>query len=187
MCVCLSFSRRRHSSWGFPSILLGLDPGNSQLLSKLPSKNLGTLGHKPFLFIHVPSNTITWDTIPNTWKSIIYLSLYLLLLLLSRFSRVQLCVTPKMAAHQAPLSLGFSRQEHWEWVASSFSHAWKWKVKVKSLSHVRLLATPWDAACQAPTSIGFSRQEYWSGVTLPSPITVFECHIIHILYKILTF
>ena len=37
----------------------------------------------------------------------------LLLLLLSRFSRVQLCVTPETAAHQAPPSLGFSRQEHW--------------------------------------------------------------------------
>ena len=37
----------------------------------------------------------------------------LLLLLLSRFSRVQLCATPQMASYQAPLSLGFSRQEHW--------------------------------------------------------------------------
>ena len=37
----------------------------------------------------------------------------LLLLLLSHFSRVQLCATPWMAAHQAPRSLGFSRQEHW--------------------------------------------------------------------------
>ena len=37
----------------------------------------------------------------------------LLLLLLSRFSRVRLCATPKTAAHQAPLSLGVSRQEHW--------------------------------------------------------------------------
>ena len=36
-----------------------------------------------------------------------------LLLLLSRFSRVRLCATPLMAAHQAPPSLGFSRQEHW--------------------------------------------------------------------------
>ena len=41
------------------------------------------------------------------------LSLLLLLLLLSRFSRVQLCGIPQMAAHQAPLSLGFSRQEYW--------------------------------------------------------------------------
>ena len=56
-----------------------------------------------------------------------------------------------------------------EWVAISFSNAWKWKGKVKSLSRVRLLATPWTAAHQAPSSIGFSRQEYWSGVPLPSP------------------
>ena len=40
-------------------------------------------------------------------------TLLLLLLLLSRFSRVRLCATPEMAAHQAPRSLGFSRQEHW--------------------------------------------------------------------------
>ena len=56
-----------------------------------------------------------------------------------------------------------------EWVAISFSNAWKWKVKVKSLSHFRLLATPWTAAHQAPPSMGFSRQEYWIGVPLPSP------------------
>ena len=55
-----------------------------------------------------------------------------------------------------------------EWVAISFSNAWKWKVKVKSLSHVQLLATPWNAAYQAPLSMGFSRQEYWSGLPLPS-------------------
>ena len=57
-----------------------------------------------------------------------------------------------------------------EWVAISFSNAWKWKVKGKSLSHARLLATPWIAAHQAPPSMGFSRQEYWSGVPLPSPL-----------------
>ena len=56
-----------------------------------------------------------------------------------------------------------------EWVAISFSNAWKWKVKVKSLSHVRLLAAPWTAAYQTPPSMGFSRQEYWSWVPLPSP------------------
>ena len=44
-----------------------------------------------------------------------------------------------------------------EWVDISFSHAWKWKVKVKSLSCVQLLATPWTAAYQAPPSMGFSR------------------------------
>ena len=55
-----------------------------------------------------------------------------------------------------------------EWVAISFSNAWKWKVKVKSLNCVRLLATPWTAAYQAPPSMGFSRQEYWSGLPLTS-------------------
>ena len=58
-----------------------------------------------------------------------------------------------------------------EWVAISFSNAWKWKVKVKSLSRIRLFATPWTAAYQAPLSMGFSRQEYWSGVPLPSLMT----------------
>ena len=59
-----------------------------------------------------------------------------------------------------------------ERVAISFSNAWKWKVKVKSLSGVRLLATPWTAAYQAPPSMGFARQEYWSGVPLPSPFFI---------------
>ena len=57
-----------------------------------------------------------------------------------------------------------------EWVAISFSSAWKWKVKVKSLSHVRLFATPWTAASQAPLSLRFPRQKYWSGLLLPSPL-----------------
>ena len=55
-----------------------------------------------------------------------------------------------------------------EWVAISFSNAWKWKVKVKSLSRVWALATLWTADYQAPPSMGFSRQEYWSRVPLPS-------------------
>ena len=56
-----------------------------------------------------------------------------------------------------------------EWVAISFSNAWKWKVKVKLLSSVWPSVIPWTAAFQAPLSMGFSRQEYWSGVPLPSP------------------
>ena len=55
-----------------------------------------------------------------------------------------------------------------EWVAISFSNAWEWKVKGKSLSRVWLLATPWTAAYQAPLPMGFSRQEYWSGLPLSS-------------------
>ena len=64
---------------------------------------------------------------------------------------------------------GFLQARILQWVAISFSNAWKWKVKVKSLSCVRLLATSWTTAYQAPPSVGFSRQEYWSGVPLPSP------------------
>ena len=60
-----------------------------------------------------------------------------------------------------------------EWVAISFSNAWKWKMKVKSLSCVQLLVTPWLVAHQAPPSMGFPRQEYWSGLPLPSPLFLY--------------
>ena len=93
------------------------------------------------------------------------------LLLLSRFSHVRLCATPETAAHQAPPSPGFSRQEHWSGLPFPSpmheSEKWKW-----SLSRVQLCATPWTAAHQAPSSMGFSRQEYWSGVPLPSPCQI---------------
>ena len=60
----------------------------------------------------------------------------LLLLLLSRFSRVWLCATPEMAAHQAPPSLGFSRQEHWRGLPFPSpmheSEKWKWNCSVVS-------------------------------------------------------
>ena len=69
-----------------------------------------------------------------------------------------------------------------EWVAISFSNAWEWKVKVKSLSCVRLLATPWAAAYQAPPSMGFSRQEYWSGMQLPTdPLILLNVSIISLV------
>ena len=78
----------------------------------------------------------------------------LLLLLLSRFSHVRLCVTPQMAAHQAPLSLGFSRQEHWSGLPLPSpmheSEKWNWSCSVTSDSSgphgvqpTRLLR-PWD-------------------------------------------
>ena len=62
-----------------------------------------------------------------------------------------------------------------EWVAISFSNAWEWKVKVKSLSRVQLCGTPWTAAYQAPPSMGFSRQEYWSGVPWSDWLVFCEC------------
>ena len=55
-----------------------------------------------------------------------------------------------------------------EWVAISFSNAWKWKLKW-SRSVVSDSATPWTVAHQAPPSMQFSRQEYWNGLPLPSP------------------
>ena len=67
-----------------------------------------------------------------------------LLLLLSRFSHVRLCATPEMAAHQAPLSLGFSRQEHWsglsfallEWLLNVFGVQCNCQIEAcKSLLH----------------------------------------------------
>ena len=66
-----------------------------------------------------------------------------------------------MAAHQAPLVLGFSRQEHWSGLPfpSPMREREKWKWK---WSCVQLLVTPWTAAYQAPLSMGFSRQKYWS-------------------------
>ena len=64
---------------------------------------------------------------------------------------------------------GILQARRLEWVAMSFSNAWKWKVKVNSLSRVRLFPTPWTGTYQAPPSMGFSRQEYWSGLTVPSP------------------
>ena len=58
-----------------------------------------------------------------------------------------------------------------EWVAISFSSAWKWQVKVKSLNRVWLLVTPWTAAYQAPLSMGPSRQEYleWIAIAFSVP------------------
>ena len=80
--------------------------------------------------------------------------LLLLLLLLSHFSRVRLCATPETAAHQAPPSLGFSRQEHWSGLPFPSpvheSEKWKWSGSVVSdssrphgLQPTRLLS-PWD-------------------------------------------
>ena len=94
--------------------------------------------------------------------------IWLLLLLLSRFSCVRLFNPTDGSPPGSPIP-GILQARTLEWVAISFSNACKRKVKVKWLSRVRLSATPWTAAYQGPPSMGFSRQEYWSGVPLPSP------------------
>ena len=100
-----------------------------------------------------------------------FLHLYVWLLL-RRFSRVRLC-DPRDSSPPGSLVPWILQARALEWVAISFSNAWKWKAKVKSLSRAQLLVTPWTAAHQPSPSRGFSRQEYWSGgVPLPSPICV---------------
>ena len=106
-------------------------------------------------------NVIKWITIRDDkrMRSPIYLLCLEccpqpLLLLLSRFSCVWLCATPETAAHQAPPSLGFSRQEHWSGLPfpspMQESETWKWSRSVVSDSQrphgrqpTRLLR-PWD-------------------------------------------
>ena len=70
----------------------------------------------------------------------------------------QLCPTPRDlmdCSPPGPSIYGIFQARVLEWVAISFSNAWKWKVKVKSLSRVWPSATPWTAAFQAPLSRGF--------------------------------
>ena len=115
-------------------------------------------------------NLLIWKEQRNAkWIMKINVFYVCLMLLLSHFSRVQLCATPQTAAQQGSSVPGILQARTLEWVAISFSNAWKRKMKVKLFSHVQLLATPWTVAYQAPPSMGFSRQEYWSGVPLPSP------------------
>ena len=85
---------------------------------------------------------------------------------------LQSCPTlcdPIDGSHSGSPIPGILQARTLEWVAVSFSNAWKWKVKAKLLSRVWFLATPWTAAYQAPPSMGFSSHQYWSGVPLPSP------------------
>ena len=87
-----------------------------------------------------------------------------MLLLLHCFSHVRLCATPQMAAHHAPLFLGFSRQEYCSGLPFPPMHA----CMLSHFSRVRLCATLWTAAHQTPLSAGFSRQEYWSALPFRS-------------------
>ena len=84
-------------------------------------------------------------------------------LLLSHFSRVRLCATPRRQPTRLP--------RPWDSPGKNIGVGCHFllqcmKVKMKSLSRVRLFMTPWTAAYQAPPSMGFSRQEYWSGVAI---------------------
>ena len=114
---------------------------------------------------------------PHVWP---YVSLSFLLKLTAAAAAksLQLCLTlcnPRDGSPPGSPIPGILQARTLEWVAIAFSNAWKWKVKVKSLSRVWLLATPWTAAHQAPPSMGFARQEYWSGLPLPSLPKAHSC------------
>ena len=104
---------------------------------------------------------------PCSFK-LFYDSIILIMLLLLLLSHFSLCATPQTAAHQAPPSLGFSRQGHWSGLPfpSPMHESEKWKrsrsVMSDSSRPHRLqpprLLHPWDFP-----------GEYWSGVPLPSP------------------
>ena len=144
-------------------------------------------------------NIFHWRLLPELWKIVIKVSLSLKrkifsihliyiveihivasdgnlmctgLITAAAAKSLQLCLTlcdPIDVSPPGSPILGILQARTLEWVAISFSNAWKWKVKVKLLSRVQLLETPRTAAYQAPPSMGFSRQQYWSGVPLPSP------------------
>ena len=117
------------------------------------------------------ARTLDWVTISfsNAWKWKVKVKL---------LSCVRLLATPWTSAYQAPLSMGFSRQEYWSGVplpspANTYTHhlfmIMSWRSEVKLFSRVQLFATPWTVAYQAPQSMEFFRQEYWSGLPFPSP------------------
>ena len=110
---------------------------------------------------HFPSRESSW---PRAWTGIFYVAC-----IAAAAKSPQSCLTLRDPIDSSPPGSpvpGILQARTLEWVAISFSNAWKGKVKVKSLSRVRPSATPWTAAHQAPPSMGFSRQEYWSGVPL---------------------
>ena len=131
----------------------------------LPPSHLGK-PHGHHYSIVIGENTDFEVT--ETWVQIPALTLYAAAAANSLQSCPTLCSPIDGSPPGSPVP-GILQARTLEWVAIFFSSAWKWKVKVKSLSRVWLFATPWTAAYQAPPPMGFSRQEYWSGVPLPSP------------------
>ena len=102
----------------------------------------------------------------------VQVSMLPLLLLLSRFSRVRLCAIPYTAAHQAPPSLGFSRQEHWSGLpCPSPMHESESEVAQSCLT----LSDPMGCSPPGSSVHGIFQQEYWSGVPLPSPLLPTRC------------
>ena len=155
-----------------------MEPSQKQSICSQPSiKNLGIWGEKAFwswiIGIWGPNTGLPPHTVSFYFPHADYAA---------AVKSLQSCPTLCNPIDSSPLGSvvpGILQARTLEWVAISFSNAWKWKVKMKLLSHVQLFTTPWTAAYQAPPSMGFSRQEYWSGVPLLSlkTLTVGNCKI----------
>ena len=124
-----------------------------------------------FLFLFCLVMTC-YHTAFATWLNVTYVLIIKELAAAAAAKLLQSCPTlcdPTDGSPPGSSVHGILQARTLEWVAISFSSAWKWKVKLKSFSCVQLFVTSWTVAYQAPPSMGFSRQEYWSGVSFPSP------------------
>ena len=109
----------------------------------------------------------------QVWTSILML---LLLLLLSCFSRVWLCDPIDGSPPGSPVP-GILQVRTLEWVAISFSNAWKWKVKVKTLSHVQLLSDPMDCSLPGSSVHGIFQGRVLEWVAIAFSHTDVECFV----------
>ena len=105
-----------------------------------------------------------WQYLETFWLSQLGVVVMVLLLLLSLLQSCPTLCDPRDGSPPGSPVPGILQARTLEWVAISFSNAWKWKVKVKSLTHVWLLATPWTAAYQAPPSMGFFQARALTGM-----------------------
>ena len=129
----------------------------SDLENSMDCRSMGSqrVGHDWATF------TLSYMWTSRICKTFIFLSWYAV----AASKLLQLCLTLWDPIDSSPPGSpvpGILQARSLEWVAISFSNAWKWKMKVKPLSPGQLLATPWTAGYQAPPSMAFSRQEYWS-------------------------
>ena len=146
--------------WDSPGKNTGVGDGHGSLVCRSPQgcKESDTTEWMNWIKLNFRESSQLRDGTQVSWH-------WLLLLLLSRFSHVRLCATPETAAHQAPLSLGFSRQEHWSRLPfpSPTHESEKWKRSRPVMSDS---SDPMDCSLPGSSVHGFSRQEYWSGVPL---------------------
>ena len=149
--------------------------GKCSLLFYLSTENLFCVEIPQSLYDNQQGSQQGNPTWKGTWVQLTpYLNWVLLLLLLSRFSHVQLCVTPWTAAHQAPPKWDFPGKSNmlsrYYLIFTNLCFQSKhYCLHFVCASCVQLFVTPWTVVCQDPLPMEFSRREYWSGLPLPSP------------------